>query len=96
MEKKPPPTAPKARLPDPPLLCAERCTSVAELKDAMMLKDEELEKLEAETRDQSKSADWRDQRVGRLTSSMFYPVYTKTNTLDVEPHTDSYKDVLCW
>ncbi|KAK7090434.1 uncharacterized protein [Littorina saxatilis] len=67
-------------LPQPIADLAGACATKEELKAAMSATPEVLAAVEEATRSQGDCAEWQRQRQGRITSSVFYNVHTKTET----------------
>ncbi|KAK7089418.1 uncharacterized protein [Littorina saxatilis] len=68
-------------LPATVLSLADSCSTTEELLEAMTLTEEEISAVERATRAQSDCAEWKSQRQGRITSSIFYNIHTKSETL---------------
>lgn len=77
------PTIPQINQILPPVLIqsAAGCTSVKELVGKIALTEQDRDLVEIETRGQATSSSWHSQRLGRITASKFYIVYTKSLTL---------------
>ena len=63
-------------------------SNMSKLSGLIKLTDAERTVIEESTRDQSTNPIWHEQRMGRLTSSKFYKICTRTNSLMSNPSTD--------
>ena len=70
---------------------AQHCFSTKDLVEKMKLTELEIGSLERDTVGQSSNELWKRMRLGRITASNFYRVFTKVETLKKEPSTDCSK-----
>lgn len=81
--KQKPSKPPAPNLPPTPTMVAEKASSVDELIDGLAVSQAEVEELNDATKKQDScpSSSWRQQRCGRITSTSFYSVHTKMETI---------------
>ena len=79
--KRKPPQPEKPILPVPVTNAAKGCLTAADILRQTEISEDDIRVVEKGTRGQSASSDWQTQRQGRVTSSLFYAVNTKVETL---------------
>ena len=86
-------------IPKAPLTLARSVSCIDELLRDMTLSESQMQAISEVTQQQSGSADWKEQRVGRCTSSKSKRIFTRVKTIMQKPETDVtclVKEIMCY